>query len=204
MPNPKPKETKEEFISRYMSSEEAKNDYPDEKQRLAIAHSKWSKMEKVRKFSSYKEEYLGQCPLYKSMFTEEEKPVQIQKFVEDEQNVFGWANVSLDTGGNHPLDWDGDQCDPEQLEKASYKFVTKCRESGEMHAGKAKGELIESIMFTKAKMNAMGIPEGCIPEGWWVGFHYPDKEVFNKVKSGKYKMFSIQGKAKRIPLKEGE
>lgn len=41
MPNPNPKETKEEYIARFMSSEEAKKDYPDEKQRLAVAHSKW-------------------------------------------------------------------------------------------------------------------------------------------------------------------
>ena len=43
MPNPKKGETKEEYISRFMNSEEAKNSFPDEKQRLAVAYSKWAK-----------------------------------------------------------------------------------------------------------------------------------------------------------------
>jgi len=41
MPNPIKGETREEFIKRYMSSEEAKKTFPDFKQRLAVAISKW-------------------------------------------------------------------------------------------------------------------------------------------------------------------
>ncbi len=39
MPSPKPEESEKDFIARFMSSEEAKRDYPDEKQRLAVAYS---------------------------------------------------------------------------------------------------------------------------------------------------------------------
>lgn len=45
MPNPNKGETKEEFIARFMSSPEAKKDFPDEKQRLAVAYSKWKRKE---------------------------------------------------------------------------------------------------------------------------------------------------------------
>lgn len=126
--------------------------------------------------------------------------VIISKSAESENLVFGWANVSLKVDGEAPLDWDGDVTEPEELEKAAYQFVLKFRESGVEHKGEATGYLVESMMFTKEKMEALNIPEGTIPEGWWVGFHVPDSSVFEKVKKGQYKMFSIEGKAKRVPI----
>ena len=119
---------------------------------------------------------------------------------EDEQLVFGWANWSLDPEGQLPFDWHGDAKSPGELEKAAYNFVLKYRVTGEQHQGGVKGHLVESMMFTKEKMQAMGIPEGVLPVGWWVGFHIPDKEVFAKVKSGEYQMFSIEGKSRRVPI----
>lgn len=41
MPKPRKDETKEEFLDRCMSDEEAIQDFPDEKQRLAFCHSQW-------------------------------------------------------------------------------------------------------------------------------------------------------------------
>ena len=124
----------------------------------------------------------------------------ITKSIDEQQLVFGWANVSLKADGDIPLDWQGDITAPSVLEKASYQFVLKYRESGVMHEGEACGHLVESVMFTKEKMDAMGIPEGTVPEGWWVGFYIPDAAVYEKVKTGVYKMFSIQGKAKRVKI----
>lgn len=42
-PTPRPDESKEEFISRFMSDEEAINDFPDEEQRLAVANDYWER-----------------------------------------------------------------------------------------------------------------------------------------------------------------
>lgn len=126
--------------------------------------------------------------------------IDILKMNDDQHLVFGWANVSIQKDGKIPLDWQGDITSPEVLEKAAYNFVLKHRVSGEMHQGEAKGYLVESVMMTKQKMEAMGIPEGIVPEGWWVGFYIPDDDVVEKIKSGEYKMFSIQGKAKRLKL----
>lgn len=127
------------------------------------------------------------------------KAFNIAKSAEDEQLVFGWANISVDAAGHYPIDWDGDITAPEDLEKAAYDFVLKYRASGEQHQGEVKGNLVESIMFTKEKQDALGIPAGVLPQGWWVGFHVPDKEVFAKIKSGEYEMFSVEGKAVRVP-----
>ncbi len=41
MPKPRKGENKDDFISRCMSSEEAKNDFPDQDQRLAVCNSFW-------------------------------------------------------------------------------------------------------------------------------------------------------------------
>lgn len=124
----------------------------------------------------------------------------VKKSREDAQYVFGWANIARNADGSIPLDWQGDVVPVDVLEHAAYEFCLKYRATGEMHQGEQKGHMIESIMFTKEKMDALGIPEGTLPEGWWVGFYIPDSEVFAKIKSGEYKMFSIQGQAKRTPI----
>ena len=49
---------------------------------------------------------------------------------------------------------------------------------------------------------AMGIPEGVVPEGWWIGFKVTDDEVWEKVKDGTYPMFSIEGEAIREEVDE--
>lgn len=126
--------------------------------------------------------------------------VHIAKTIPEKQQVFGWANISKTADGQFPIDWDGDVTLPTELENAAYTYVLKYRGMGEQHEEDSyKGELIESMMFTKEKMAALGIPEGIVPEGWWVGFHVPDKEVFAKIKKGEYGMFSVEGKAKRVP-----
>ena len=72
-----------------------------------------------------------------------------------------------------------------------------------MHkANSTNGKLVESVVFTKEKMKAMGIPEGVVPEGWWVAFYIENREVYHKVKSGVYKMFSIEGSAQQLEVED--
>lgn len=52
MPKPNPNETREEYIERFMSSEEAKKDYPEKDQRLAVANSMWKEHHKSSKKES--------------------------------------------------------------------------------------------------------------------------------------------------------
>lgn len=118
------------------------------------------------------------------------------------QLVFGWANVTVQEDGTTPFDWQGDIIDTEVLEAAAYNFVLN-REGGanqEHIWGTDCGWLVESMMFTKDKMAAMGIPEGTVPEGWFVGFYIPDPDVYKKVLDGTYNMFSIEGCAVREQL----
>ena len=147
---------------------------------------------------------------YESVYIRDETPVDdemliavdfdIYKAREDEGLVSGWANVSINADGSVPLDWQGDVIAPEVLEKAAIDFMKNYRESGEMHEGESKGTVVESIVFTKEKQEAMGIPDGVVPQGWFITVKVDDREVFAKVKDGTYKMFSIQGTAKRVKI----
>ena len=50
---------------------------------------------------------------------------------------------------------------------------------------------------------SMGIPEGTLPVGWWIGFKVLDEEVWEKVRNGTYPMFSIEGEAERVDISDG-
>lgn len=124
----------------------------------------------------------------------------IAKSNSEESLVSGWANVAVNADGSLPLDWQDDIIRPEVLEKAAIKFMMDYRGSGVMHEGDAKGVVVESIVFTKEKQACIGIPEGTVPEGWFITVKVLDPDVFAKVKDGTFKMFSIQGNAKRVKL----
>jgi len=145
-----------------------------------------------------------------SVYIMEEKPVHddcivdvlfdITKAKEDECLVSGWANVAVNADGSLPLDWQDDIIRPDVLEKAAINFMMDYRGSGVMHEGEEQGIVVESIVFTKEKQSILGIPEGCVPEGWFITVKVTNPEVFKAVKEGKYRMFSIQGNAKRVKL----
>ena len=139
----------------------------------------------------------------------EEKPdnvikgrFKIMKSDDDKMLVFGWANVSMRVDGELIEDWQADIIEPEELEKAAYEYVLLYREGGEMHERGGAAVLIESVVFTEEKMQAMGIPAGTLPIGWWIGFKVLDEEVWEKVKDGTYPMFSIEGEAERVEVED--
>ena len=128
----------------------------------------------------------------------------IYKTDDDKRLVFGWASVSIKVDGEQLEDRQKDMIDPEDLEEAAYEYVLNFRDTGEEHIPtmRKKGKLVESCVFTAEKQKAMGIPEGILPIAWWIGFKIEDDEAWEKVKNGTYKMFSIEGKAKRIPVEK--
>lgn len=128
----------------------------------------------------------------------------IQKTDSDKHLAFGWANVAIRKNGEQIVDYQGDMFDPEDLEEAAYKYVLNFRDAGEEHRPhlRKKAKLVESVVFTKEKMAAMGIPEGVVPEGWWIGFKVHDDETWEKIKNGTYRMFSIEGSGIREEVKD--
>ena len=147
------------------------------------------------------------------------QPFTICKIDDDECLVFGFANVSVSKatsrgrGGEEFFDLQEDQIPSEELEKAAYLHVEEYREADEMHKGGPCGHLVESMVFTPEKLerfatdpitnevnqNDFSLLKRLLPTRWWVGYRL-DKSSFAKVKSGKYRMFSIGGEADREEL----
>lgn len=127
---------------------------------------------------------------------------RIMKSDDEKMLAFGWASVSMRVDGELIEDWQKDIIEPEELERAAYEFVLLYREGGEMHERGGAAVLIESVVFTEEKMLAMGIPEGTLPVGWWIGFKVLDKDVWEKVKDGTYMMFSVEGTAERVKAED--
>ena len=125
---------------------------------------------------------------------------KIMKSDDDKMRAFGWAYVSMRVDGELIEDWQNDIIEPEDLENAAYEYVMLYREGGEMHERGGVAVLIESVVFTKEKMQAIGIPPGTLPIGWWIGFKVTDSDVWEKVKDGTYSMFSIEGEAERVEV----
>lgn len=117
----------------------------------------------------------------------------------DERLVFGWASVADRADGKTITDYQGDIVEISELENAAYDFVQFFREGSEMHerGGLDIAVLVESIVFTPEKIAALGLKDGDLPHGWWVGFRVLDEDVWEKVKDGTYTMFSIEGAAIR-------
>ncbi|MCI8771046.1 MAG: hypothetical protein HFH73_07835 [Lachnospiraceae bacterium] len=125
---------------------------------------------------------------------------KIMKSDDDKMLAFGWANVSMRVDGELIEDWQGDIIEPEELENAAYEYVRLYGDGGEMHERGGVAVLIESVVFTEEKMQAMGIPAGTLPIGWWIGFKVTNEDVWQKVKDGTYPMFSIEGEAERVEV----
>ena len=112
--------------------------------------------------------------------------------------AFGWAYVAEDDG-QVITDHSGDFIDKAalpDLEEAAYEYVLLSREADEMHETfEGVAQLVESLMLTPEKAEAMGIVTKKI--GLWVGFKIQDDEVWAKVKDGTYSAFSIRGRGQR-------
>lgn len=75
--------------------------------------------------------------------------------------------------------------------------MTKSRQGGYEHHRdgdnpKHVSDMVESIVITDEKKQALGLPED-FPEGWWTGYRVNDDDVWQAVKDGKITGFSVHG-----------
>ncbi len=115
-----------------------------------------------------------------------------------EMKVFGWLYVTHNKAGEQLIDHSGEIISPETLEKAAYEFVAEGGDMGANHQKLGVGFLIEAMVFTQEKKAALGIPDGILPTGLWVGLQMTDRDEWKKVVSGEYQMLSLGGLARRI------
>jgi cation transport regulator ChaB len=135
--------------------------------------------------------------------------INIVKTDEEQRLVFGFFSINR-VGESLVEDLQGDLIETAVLEKAAYAFVLDARVAGETHVRKGVGRLVESVMLTYEKqeairkcLEAQGIQAefslGC--EGWFGGFRVDDDGVWAAIKAGDYPAFSIGGSGTREPIK---
>lgn len=117
------------------------------------------------------------------------------------KQCFGWASVAMTVDGQPVVDGHQHIIEPNELEQAAYKFAMHYRDMDGGHTDPVVGVLIESLVVTPEKLEAMGLASNAMPQGWWVGFQVTDDAVFKKVLSGEYAMFSIAGTASTEDVK---
>lgn len=113
----------------------------------------------------------------------------------------GWAVISADAEGQLVVDSDGDVIPVDELEKAAHEaFVRRGGRGamGLMHESFGRADLVESMVITKAKRDALGMGPG--PEGWLVTVKTEDPAIKALVAAGTHLEFSIRGSADRIPV----
>lgn len=136
--------------------------------------------------------------------------VSIVKTDPAQKLVFGFFNINK-VGENLVDDLQGHQIETAELEKAVYGYVLDARVQGEGHIRKGVGRLVESIMFTYEKQQAIkkcleaqgitaAINLGC--EGWFGGFKVDDEAVWTAIEKGDYPAFSIGGTGTQTPLED--
>ena len=129
---------------------------------------------------------------------------RVAKIDEEKHLVFGWANVHGTWDGKELTaveDSQGSIIEEAELEGAAYVFCREARGMDERHDWERCGYLVESVMITNEKLQAM-FPNQALPDGnrgWWIGMQ-PDPSIYEKFKSGEYKGFSIGGAAVLEPV----
>lgn len=134
----------------------------------------------------------------KAKTDESVEDVTLLKFDEDQRMVWGWALVSVEKGQD-VIDLQGDLCSTDELQKAVHESFMKHRTGKRMHSqGRVVGEVVDSVVFTKALQDALGIDLG--REGWFVGMKITKEDVWQEIKAGRLGAFSIGGEGERHPV----
>ena len=115
---------------------------------------------------------------------------RIAKLDPEQRIVWGWASV-VSENGKPVVDRQGDVIEIDELQRAAHDFIAFYRTGGAMHAKLGIGVVVDSIVFTDAVQQALGIELG--REGWFVGMKVVDDATWEAVKAGEYEGFSIGG-----------
>lgn len=125
--------------------------------------------------------------------------VPISKLDEDKRLVFGWASLSK-VDGQPVTDRQGDYIPIEESEEAAYTYMLNSRKGGDMHRRVTKADepyhaftVVESMVFTPEKIEALGLEPDALPHGWWLGGKVHDDQQWQDVKEGKRTGFSVHG-----------
>lgn len=129
---------------------------------------------------------------------------EISKVNVEKRQVFGWASLS-EIDGEPVVDRQGDHTPIDDAEDAAYEYMLTSRIGGDMHGRVSKldagprhtADVIESMVFTPEKLEALGLEPDALPLGWWLGMKIHDDQQWQDVKDGKRTGFSVHGRGTR-------
>jgi cation transport regulator ChaB len=124
------------------------------------------------------------------------KSAEVLKLDSERRIAWGWASVST-VNGKLVTDTQGDVITPTELGKMADRFMASARTAKAMHEGDQIGEVLHSLPLTNELAKAFGINTD--REGWLIGMKIHDDAVWKGFQEGRYRAFSIGGKAKRVP-----
>ena len=133
--------------------------------------------------------------------------------LDEEQRLFGgWAYVARMPDGTLVEDHSGDVVDTpeawEALTKAFVRYALVSRNGDVMHEDYGVASLVEMMIFDKAKREALGLPEGVLPDAIYVSYKAHEspggERLWRGVKNGTIRALSIVGQGYREDVEDGE
>jgi len=195
MPTPRQDESRNDFMERCMADAESRRDFPDSDQRAAFCLSRFEQRgEKMANDYGLIRAVMDSIMKHVSKDEPADLQGQILKADDEQHIVFGWASVVTEKG--EPVeDSQGDVIPPGEMERAANAFMQDVRTAKAMHAGEGVGEVIHSLPLTKSLADSLGIETP--REGWIIAMKIHDDAVWQRVKSGELRAFSIGGTTQR-------
>lgn len=119
---------------------------------------------------------------------------EILKADDEHRVVYGWASV-ISENGVDVEDHQGDIIKADELLFATTEFMKSARDAKMMHAGDPVGQVVHSFPLTADIAKSLGIETN--REGWLVGVHVSNDDVWKAVKDNTLQAFSIGGSGTR-------
>ena len=111
--------------------------------------------------------------------------------------VTGIAAYSSDSQGRPVIDHDGHYIPIGELERGAHAaFASTIGRVGDMHEVAGMGDIVESMVLSKEKRQALGLGPG--PECWAMSLRVRDPKLLSEIADGSKTELSINGSAMRI------
>jgi hypothetical protein len=134
--------------------------------------------------------------------------IPLAKLSDDQRLFGGWAYVARMPDGTLVEDHSGDVIDTpeawEALTKAFVRYALVSRSGDLMHEEYEAADLVEMMIIDKAKREALGLPEGVLPDAIYVSYKAREtpsgERLWRGVKDGTIRALSIVGEGYREDL----
>lgn len=136
--------------------------------------------------------------------------VPVLKLSEEQRLFGGWAYVARLADGTLVEDHSGDVIDTpeawEALTKAFIRYALVGRTGDYMHEEADAADLVELAIIDRPKREALGLPEGVLPDGIYVSYKAREspagERLWRGIKSGRIRALSIVGQGVYEELEE--